>query len=425
MVDRLLTAEKPKESSHKEALDVPILLLVFNRPEITRRVFQHIRSQRPTRLYIAADGPRPDRNGEWQLCYETRAVVETVDWACRVQRLYRDRNLGCGRAVSEAISWFFDQEEEGIVLEDDCLPSNSFFSFCQEMLNRYRDDPQIGTISGDCFFPTALKHRDPYFFSKYVQIWGWATWRRFWRLYEYELSGSVDDWHPIIQQHNPIELEARYWTEVLKGLKSGLIDTWDYQMIFVSWRHSLVHVAPTTNLVQNVGYGDDATHTTFRSFIPDNPANEITNFKVDLPIRLDQQLDQSVFFFRFLESFNSVWWLHQAIDVDGKLGWARWESKQAQKQLDTLAAAIAVQQDLLRKYLRTQRYKFFKFNWLYALADLVNAIKRESEKLLQRYVYRPRRTEIHHGEHREHGGKEEISKRGHRTKKREATKEEI
>jgi hypothetical protein len=343
--------------------DVPILFLIFNRPELTQRVFHSIRRQKPTRLYLAADGPRRDKAGERELCAQARKIVDQIDWDCDLQTLFRDENLGCGRAVSEAITWFFSHEVEGIILEDDCLPSDSFFPFCAEMLKRFRGDPAVGSISGDCFFPRSLHHPDPYFFSKYVQIWGWATWRRTWQQYELDLAGSVEDWGRIIRERHPIDLEAKYWLEIYKALKSGMIDTWDYQVMFCCWKHSQVHIAPTRNLVENLGYGPDATHTAYDSLLRENKAEEISDYGVQLPVQLDPQLDQTVMYFRFLESLNSAWWLHQAIDVSGKLGWARWQANQAVKELKLLQGVAGQQAVAIRKVFTSRRASQYQFNY--------------------------------------------------------------
>ena len=343
--------------------DVPILFLIFNRPDLTQRVFESIRRRKPARLYVAADGPRPEIAGERELCSQARNILDQVDWDCDLQTLLRDQNLGCGRAVSEAITWFFVTEEEGIILEDDCLPSDSFFPFCAEMLKRFRGDPAVGSISGDCFFPRSLRHSDPYFFSKYAQIWGWATWRRTWQQYELELTGPLEEWERIVRRHNAIDLEAKYWLEIYKALKSGLIDTWDYQLMFSCWRHSQVHIAPTRNLVQNLGYGPDATHVTDDSPLRENVAEEISGYEVSLLVRLDPQLDQTVMFFRFLESLDSPWWLHQAVDVTEKLGWARWQANQAVKELKLLQGVAGQQAVAIRKVFTSRRASQYQFNY--------------------------------------------------------------
>ena len=365
--------------------DVPILFLIFNRPDVTQRVFHSIRRQKPARLYVAADGPRPDIAGERELCSQARNVVDQIDWDCDLQTLLRDQNLGCGRAVSEAITWFFANEEEGIILEDDCLPSDSFYPFCAEMLERFRSEPAVASISGDCFFPRSLRHPDPYFFSKYVQIWGWATWRRTWEHYELDLTGSLDEWQRIIHKRHAIDLEAKYWLEIYKALKSGLIDTWDFQVMFCCWKHSQVHIAPTRNLVENLGYGPDATHTNYDTVLRENKAEEISGYEVSLPVRLDPQLDEAVMFFRFLESLNSTWWLHQAIDVSEKLGWARWQANQAMKELKLLQRVTGEQAVAIKKIFASRSASEYKFNYAILFLqichkawDKVNALRMRS-----------------------------------------------
>jgi hypothetical protein len=310
----------------------PVILLVFNRPEVTKRVFQAVREYQPARLYVAADGPRSSRPGEEVLCAQTRQITEAVDWDCEVQRLYREQNLGCGHGVSEAIGWFFDQEEEGIILEDDCLPSSSFWPFCQVMLERYRHDGRVASVSGDFFFPSALRHQNPYHFSKYLQIWGWATWRRVWQQYDFYLRGSDAEWDAIIRRHNPLDLEYRYWREVFRYMQRGLIDTWDFQVMFACWKHNQVHLASTRNLVENLGYGADATHTTFDSPMSQLKSGELAGDLPELAVQIDPTLDLGTFLYRFLDSFRNTWILHQAVDVTEKLSWARWEIAEAKKR---------------------------------------------------------------------------------------------
>jgi len=301
--------------------DVPILLLVFNRPDLTGEVMSVLQQLRPKRLFVAADGPRGEVAGENELCRLTREVATTIGWECELKTLLRDRNLGCGRAVSEAIAWFFDQVEEGIILEDDCLPSYSFFEFCEFALEKFREDTRIGTISGDYFLPPELFFEQPYYFSKYFQIWGWATWRRVWQKYRFDLSfESEENWLKIFDDIHPTPLESKYWMEVLRGLEKGTINTWDYQMMLISWREGFLHVAPTKNLVSNIGYRADATHTSFESTLANFPRNELKDFKVDLEVCVLPQIDNLTFYVRFLESLQSVWWLQQALSRGGISG---------------------------------------------------------------------------------------------------------
>ena len=339
------------------AFETPILFLVFNRPNLTQKVFETIRNCQPSRLYVAADGPRPHKSGELQLCAETRKIVEQVDWDCAVRKLYREENLGCGRAVSEAITWFFEQESEGIILEDDCLPDASFYPFCREMLERYRDNDKVGSISGNNFLPPAMQAATPYSFSKYAQIWGWASWARFWKSYDFELSGQEEEWEEIIRRANPIEYHARYWIEVFRAMKSGLLDTWDYQVIFSAWKSGFVHVYPSRNLISNLGYGESATHTNFESPLSGLRAEALEDFEITLPVNVDPGFDGVIFYFRFLESLTNVWWLAQAMDLTGIVGWCRWQLIQTHKELRLLKQADGSRDRQVQTILR-QRSRF-------------------------------------------------------------------
>src|SRR5688572_20529443 len=170
-------------------LNTPVLFLIFNRPAVTKQVFEAIREMRPTRLYIAADGPRPAIPNELDNCRKAREAALAVDWECQVKTLFRDKNLGCGRGPSTAITWFFEHETEGIILEDDCMPSPSFFSYCAELLARYRDDTRIMHIAGtNLEKPQQRDQEHSYHFSNFTYCWGWATWRRAWKFHDFDMK---------------------------------------------------------------------------------------------------------------------------------------------------------------------------------------------------------------------------------------------
>ena len=353
------------------AFETPILFLVFNRPDVTRQVFHTIRDQKPAHLYIAADGPRQHKPGEGELCAETRQIAEQVDWNCDVRKLYREENLGCGRAVSEAITWFFEQESEGIILEDDCLPDASFYPFCREMLERYRDNQKVGSVSGNNFLPPGMRAEAPYGFSKFAQIWGWATWARFWQGYDFELSGEEEEWEEIIKRVNPIEYHARYWIEVFRAMKSGLIDTWDYQVIFSSWKSGLVHIYPSRNLISNLGYGRDATHTNFESPLAALKVETLENFEITLPVSADPQFDGVIFYFRFLESLTNVWWLTQAMDLTGILGWSRWQLFQTHRELRAFIQADGSRDRQVQTILRQRSRSIYRARFTLLISHFV------------------------------------------------------
>ena len=245
--------------------EVPaVLFLVFNRPDTTAQVMEAIRQARPTRLYVAADGPR-DRAGEQELCDQTRAIATALDWPCEVRTLFREKDLGCGRAVSSAISWFFDQEEEGIILEDDCIPSLSFFRYCEELLERYRHDKRVMCVSGGNYQDGRNVTDYSYYFSRYMHCWGWASWRRAWQLHDPNLAlwdkfvatGGLRYW-----SWGNAAFEE-YWNRWVKDACRG-VDIWDCQWMASCWMNNGLTCIPQKNLVQNVGFDERATHTTER-----------------------------------------------------------------------------------------------------------------------------------------------------------------
>lgn len=252
----------PSQETQRKIEHPPVLFLIFNRPDLTKQVFECIREAHPAQLFIAADGPRADRPGEADLCAQTRAVVKTIDWECKVHTLFRDHNLGCKMAVSSAITWFFDHVEEGIILEDDCLPHPSFFSFCRELLERYRDDERIMAISGNNFQPAHSTSPYSYYFSIYNHIWGWASWRRAWQHYD----GDFRRW-PHLRDSSFLKnlhkngSAVNYWQSIFDKAYAGQIDSWGYPWTYSCWVQNGLTILPKVNLVTNIGFDERATHT--------------------------------------------------------------------------------------------------------------------------------------------------------------------
>jgi hypothetical protein len=237
----------------------PVALLIFNRPETTARVFEQVRRARPERLLVVADGPRSGIEGEAERCQAARAATEDVDWPCEVSREYADENLGCKRRVSSGISWVFDQVEEAIFLEDDCLPDGSFFAYCDELLERYRDNERVMHISGDNL-GFGRRGEASYFFSRYPHVWGWASWRRAWRHYDPDLNTWASDRERFLARFEDPD-ERRFWRRSWDGSASGEIDTWDYQWVFACIANEGLAINPNVNLVSNIGFAADSTHT--------------------------------------------------------------------------------------------------------------------------------------------------------------------
>ena len=243
-------------------LRTPVAFMIFNRPYTTARVFAEIRTAKPKTLLLVADGPRPDRAGEAEVCATTRALVDAVDWDCQVLKNYSDDNLGCGRRVASGLTWVFGTVEEAIILEDDCVPHPSFFPYCEELLTRYRNEPRVWMISGNNFQFGRKRTPFSYYFSRYPDIWGWATWRRAWQKYDYCMS----DW-PTLRDTSWLadllgdEETAKWWKHVFDSNPGTEIDTWDYQWYFAHFRNDTYSISPAVNLVSNIGWGEAASHT--------------------------------------------------------------------------------------------------------------------------------------------------------------------
>ncbi len=241
---------------------IPVLLIIFNRTEEVKALIGALEKVKPLRMYIAADGPRSTVPSDALTCAAAREVVQTVPWPCEVITHFSDVNQGVDPAVENAISWFFRHETEGIILEDDCIPHPDFFTFAGEMLSRYRNDERVMMISGDNFQNGVKRGNGSYYFSNYANTWGWATWRRTWNLYDTSLAALPE----FIEQNTiatllPPKEEQRYWIKYLRKLHAGVRTAWDAKLMFALWIHNGLTLVPNANLVTNIGFGANATHT--------------------------------------------------------------------------------------------------------------------------------------------------------------------
>jgi hypothetical protein len=260
-------------------LDTPILLIVFDRPDTTRQVFEAIRQVQPKQLFVAADGPREGVDGDGAMCAAARFVATTVDWECELQTLFREENLGCGLGPSAAISWFFDNVEAGIILEDDCVPDSTFFRFCGELLQYYSTVPKIMQINGANFLGGAKRGDASYYFSRYPHIWGWATWRAAWQHFDYEAISEEYRRHGI----------------------------WDWQWRLSVEKNRGLAVAPNVNLVTNIGCGRvDATHTTTRDQRYSNLPKRPIAFPLIHPRRI-RKMDRYTDFSVLIQEERTYW----------------------------------------------------------------------------------------------------------------------
>jgi len=273
----------------------PIVLFNFNRPKLTRQIFEVVRKIKPTRLFLIADGPRQSWPEDERLCAEVRAIFDEIDWECEVWRDYSDTNLGCSKRIFTGLDWVFENAEEAIILEDDCLPSLSFFPYCEELLARYRNDHRVSLISGTNFdYTRATPNNESYFFSRYGGTWGWASWRRTWQ----QVDQTMSWWDSKVAQKMLIKLfpepnEWKHWYRLFQEIYSGTIkNEWDYQLLLSCFRYSQCRAVPRINLISNIGFGGDATHC-----IDEYSAlNSINKDELEFPLihPLDVTIDERV-----------------------------------------------------------------------------------------------------------------------------------
>jgi hypothetical protein len=293
-------------------IETPVLFLIFNRPEQTQRVFDIIRQVQPKKLFIAADGPRYNNKIDLDRCAQVRSIVSTIDWPCEVQKNFREKNLGCKYAVSSAINWFFENVEEGIILEDDTLPEPSFFSFCEQLLSEYKDNERVMHITGTNFQFGRKRGDASYYFSRYPHIWGWASWRRAWQHYDLEMEQFED-----FIKNNRIDTivqskeEKSYWLNIFTSVYNKQIDTWDYQWRYSIWNRDGVVIVPNVNLISNIGYGDDSTHT----YQNDSPTANLQTGKIEQithPKEKAIQVHKKADYYAYTISYNTrVTWLNR------------------------------------------------------------------------------------------------------------------
>ncbi len=290
-------------------MKTPIAFVIFNRPDTTKRVFEAIRQAQPPQLLVIADGPRSDRPNEADRCAETRAIINQVDWECEVSTNYSDVNLGCQRRVSSGLNWAFELVEEAIILEDDCLPDPTFFPFCETLLQQYRDDHRIAVISGQNIQFGRQRTEDSYYFSRYNHCWGWASWRRAWQNFDFEMKL----W-PYLREEGWLmdilhsKQTAKYWTEIFQKTYDHEINSWAIRWTYSCWLNHQLSILSNVNLISNIGFGSVSTHT-------DNSEDKFSNMltqSLDFPLKhppfmiRDTQAD--AFTHKVLyESYNNPW----------------------------------------------------------------------------------------------------------------------
>jgi len=258
--------------------ETPIVFIIFRRPDTTQRVFDEIAKVKPKQLYVIADGPRTPE--DIPRVEATRSIIDQVDWECRVHKKIADENLGLRHGISSGLNWVFEQVEEAIIVEDDCLPHPTFFQYCEDLLNYYRDDERVMHISGDNFgYKRARGVNDSYFFSRYAYIWGWATWRRAWEKYDVNmLDWEINSKDILGKLERP--MDRVFWEKHWQNTYEAKNRTWSYQWLYTCIKHDGLCVTPYENLVANIGMGNASTNTND----PNSLLAELSTKAIEFPL---------------------------------------------------------------------------------------------------------------------------------------------
>lgn len=262
-------------------INCPVTMIVFNREDNARKVFERVRQVKPPKLLVIADGPRENKEGEKELCEKTRSFIKDIDWPCEVLTEFAEKNMGCRNRIASGLTWVFSKVESSIILEDDCIPDLSFFFYCEELLEKYKDDERIMMISGDNKLLGKKTCTDSYYFTRHVHIWGWATWRRAWSHYDLECK----KW-PSMKEGGYLKAFFRkashryYWEGLFNAYYKKRIPSWDGAWVYSVMAQSGLSIAPKVNLIQNVGVSKDATHTTTENVYSRQLAS-----KLDFPLK--------------------------------------------------------------------------------------------------------------------------------------------
>ena len=286
-------------------MKTPVVLIIFNRPAQTEKVFDVIRQAKPPKLLVIADGSRAERPGEAEKCAAARAVIDRVDWDCEVFKNYSDVNLGCDPRISSGLNWVFETVEEAIILEDDCVPHSTFFRYCEELLERYRHDARVMNISGQNVLFGRHRTEYSYYFSRYTLCWGWASWRRAWQYFDVD----VKLW-PEIRDQNLIKnvlvdpYAVKVWERTVQLLYDGYLTGWDFKWMFACWLQNGFCIIPNGNLVTNIGHGSEATHTNDEKSPYNNMLVEAMSFPLKHPPFVIRNLEADKFTQRTLFDYD-------------------------------------------------------------------------------------------------------------------------
>lgn len=276
-------------------VNLPLVIFLYRRPRLVGELMAVLKSVRPLKIWLVADGPK--NSSEVELCQQARSEAETaIRWPCEVRRVYADANLGLKKRIETGLDQVFEIEEAAVILEEDCHPTPNFFLFCEAMLEKYRNEPKVGAISGNCFLPKKQVLATDYYFSRYVHIWGWATWARAWKAYDRRRWAWPKQGFCKLFP-NADKTEEAYWNRIFGRVASGELSTWDYCWISWFWMQDWVSITPAQNLVRNVGFGPDATNTRDVLVNTGMEREELLSppFEGPIEIKADKELDHAVF----------------------------------------------------------------------------------------------------------------------------------
>lgn len=248
-------------------MEKAVVVIIYNRADKVTQLMSALRKVEPKKIYLIADGPKRESAHDSSLTSEAqRAFWNELSWDCEVFTNISKHNMGCGNRISSGLDWVFSQVEEAIIVEDDCIPSEDFFKFCDEMLDTFQNNSEIGTISGSNFLPSGFVSNSDFFVSNFTHVWGWATWRRTWENYSFEIKAWPKERKKIFDKLPTLNNRSRrYWSLAFDAVRLGAVDTWDYQLILMMWRHGLKSIVPASSLVQNIGFDRQATNTLIKS----------------------------------------------------------------------------------------------------------------------------------------------------------------
>lgn len=259
--------------------DTPVALFVFNRPEHTRQVINAISKVKPQNLYVVADGPREGNEDDQVNCEQVRGLIDSIDWSCSITKNYSDTNLGCKLRISSGLDWVFSVNDEAIILEDDILPEPSFFNYCAELLERYRDNERVHLIRGS----TLAENQDSphsYYFSRWYGIWGWASWARAWRHYDLGMEAWPETGKTWLKSFLPEREMVRVMGYLFDEMHAGRIDSWEFPFFFTGWLNDAYAITPKVNMITNIGFGYGATHMTD----PNHSSAQMTSQAITFPM---------------------------------------------------------------------------------------------------------------------------------------------